>query len=615
MKKTNCMLLAFCCLLLVTAATYAIDAPARMKVLVPREHLTYNDLMGGTPAAYLYRASDDRFYTSTYGSNLGIRCFVNTDQYFPVYVENPLDRTDGKSWQCATESDLLRVASSLDVEGGLFDSDNAVSFYPGGMIMNPAPVTYNGIEYDTGELCVITAWGKAEEAYAVKRLLVWDFREIWSYTDQQPDRDNAEWDKGLLITDIFGKEYGIGRTNWNDAFSTLVDLQSVGDVIGFEPDASKTGDQLGSRQATFSSDGSKVYFVSKATSSASYRPYSGLYSVELATKTVKQLFDNSDPNVENFQSIPCEPDVVPIGVRNFTGIDYDPNFDQVMFNATDLTGNVGGLVCLVDDGSDNPPIHTVIDREQIMDFLEISDANYNDYDNFPEIWGVAADTDGTLFVYVNGPTRTVLKYDLEGRLSAVGHHEMLRAFHDSLGSTSTSTTFYRLQVRTVNIPAEDPNDPGMDIPQIMYMSVGGKCVAGIDVYPTCDFDLDGEVTVADMDFFKAQIQKSRTEALPTYADGQAFLDYIECDLNGSGYHNDDKDGLLEASVTEKDVEILYQFVKPGDTNLDGVVDATDQATVESNMNSTEGMGWSQGDFDFDDDVDADDMALLTGSMS
>ncbi len=614
--KTNCMmLLTLCCLLLCASTTQAIDAPLRMHILVPTNHMTYDGLMGGTPAAYLYRASDDRFYAATYGSNLGIRCFVKPEEYFPVYVENPLDRSNGKSWQCATESDLLRVASSLDIEGGLFNSDNAVSFYPGGMIMNPAPVTYNGIEYDTGELCVITAWGKAEEAYAVKRLVAWDFREIWSYTDQQPDRDNAEWDSGMKITDIFGDAYGFGRTNWNDAFSSLVDLQSVGDVIGFDPDPSKTGDQLGSRQATFSSDASKVYFVSKATSSASYRPYSGVYSVDMATKEVKRIFDNSDPNVEIFESIPCEPDVMPIGVRNFTGVDFDPNFDQVMFSGTDVTGNVGGLVCVVDDGNEYP-IYPVIDREQIMDFLEITDANYNDYDGFPSVWGVAADTDGTLYVYVNGPTRTVLKYDLEGRLSAVGHHTMLHAFHRSEGSTSTSTTFYRLQLRTVNVPLDpnDPNDPGLDIPQIMYMSVGGKCVAGIDVYPTCDFDLDGAVTVADMDFFKTQYQRTLAGGdLPLITEEQDYLDYIECDLNGSGDINDDKNGLAAFSVTEKDVEILYQFVTPGDTNLDGVVDATDTATVEANMGMTEGADWSQGDFDFDGDVDNDDLAFITAS--
>lgn len=612
--KKRCVHILLCGLILGTAATaFGLDAPARMKVLVPKKHLTYDNLMGGTPSSFLYRAADDRFYASTYGSNLGIRCFVGPEQFFPVYVENPLDRTDGKSWQCATESDLLRVASSVDIEGGLFDSDNPVSFYPGGMIINPAPVTYNGIDYDAGELCVITAWGKAVDANSVKRLLVWDFREIWSYTDREPDRDNAEWDAGMLVTDIFGEEYGFGRTNWNDAYSCLVNLQTVGDVVGFEPNPSRTGDHLGSRQATFSSDGSKVYFVSKASTSDSYIAYSGVYSVEMETKAVKRIFDNSTFEIE---SIPCEPAAVPIGVRNFTGVEYDPNCDQVLFNGTDVTGNIGGLVCVVDDGSDNPPVHNVIDYQQILDFVEITDPNYNDYDNFPTIWGVTADTDGTLFIYVNGPTRTVLKYDLQGRLSAVGHHEMLHAFHKSLGSTSTSTTFYRLQLRTVNVPLnpDDPNDPGLDIPQIMYMSVGGKCVAGIDVYPTCDFDLDGEVTLADMNFFKTQIQKTRNDEVPMHEDEQAFLDYIECDLNGSGYHNEDKDGLEAASVTEKDVAILYEFVLPGDANLDGTVDATDQATVEANVGATEGMDWSQGDFDFDDDVDADDLALLTARL-
>ena len=78
MKTTQCkqvalcafMLAAGCFMLLSATATSAMDAPARVHVLVPTDHMTYEGLMGGVPSAFLYRQSDDRFYMSTYGSNL-----------------------------------------------------------------------------------------------------------------------------------------------------------------------------------------------------------------------------------------------------------------------------------------------------------------------------------------------------------------------------------------------------------------------------------------------------------------------------------------------------------------------------------------------------------------
>ncbi len=613
MKRDKCVRVAVCGLLLILAMGVSAigDGPARMKVLVPQNHVTYEGLMGGTIGAFCYRQSDDRFYISTYGANLGIRCYISADQLFPLYVEYPLDRENGKSWQCATESDLLRIASSVDVEGGLFNSDNPVSCTPSGMIINPAPVTVNGYSYGPGELAIISAMGKAVDASANKRMITWDFREIWSPTTKQPDRDNAEWDAGMLETDIFGAAYGLGRTNWNDAFNALLTQQAIADAIGLGPQTvNLNNDQVGARQAAFATDGSHVYFVSMAGSSL---PFGGVWSVEMATRTVKRLFDNS---AAQFVKNSSEPAVLPVGVRNLTDVEYsDPNTDQVLFNSTDITGNVGGLSFVVDDGSDNPQVQVALDCNKVIDLLEIAEPNYNDYENIPQAWSIATGADGTIYTYMNQPY-VLLKYDAKGRLAAVAHRALSYAFNKSVGSTSTNTAYLRLQVRTIHVPlnADDPNDPGLDIPQAMFMSTAGKCVAGVDVYPTGDFNCDGVVTLEDMNFFKTQIQKTRSGELPLIADGQAYLDYIECDLNGNSELNADKSGLAAACVTDKDRAILYQFVLPGDANLDGCVDASDEAVVQANVGTAAGMDWSQGDFDFDDDVDADDLALLTANL-
>lgn len=611
MKQHMCRQVVVLCLVLAIGATASLAAsPVRMKVLVPQNHVTYEGLMGGTIGAFCYRQSDDRFYISTYGTNLGIRAYVSADQQFPLYVEFPLDRANGKSWSCATESDLLRIASSVDVEGGLFNSDLPVSCTPSGMILCPAPVTVNGYSYDAESMIVLSAMSKAVDADANKRMITWDCREIWSPTTQQPDRANAEWDAGLLVTDIFGSAYGLGRTNWNDAFNVLLTQQAAADAIGLGPQTvNVNSDQIGARQAVFASDGARVYFVSMA---AQKYLMGGVWSVEMATRAVKRLFDNSAATV----TIASEPAVLPVGVRNLTGVEYsDPNLNQVIFNSTDVSGNVGGLSCLVDDGSDNPPVYVALDRDKVVDFMEIADINYATFDNLPKAWSIAADSDGTIYAYMNQPY-ILMKYDVKGRLSAVAHRAMAYAFNQSLGSTSTNTAYLRLQVRTIHVAInpDDPCDPGLNIPQLMFMSTAGKCVAGVDVYPTGDFNRDGVITLADMNFFKTQIQKTRNEEVPVMADGQAYLDYLECDLNGSSQINDDKSGLAAPCVTEKDVQVLYQFVLPGDANLDGCVDAVDQAAVEANLGTAGGMDWSQGDFDFDGDVDTDDMALLTANL-
>jgi len=600
MKRERWAQVVMCALVLVLAGIAAADGPARMKVLVPADHVNYNRLAGGPIGAFCYRQSDNRFYVSTYGANLGIRAYVGPDQEFPAWVGSVIDRPDGKSWQCATESDLLRVASSVDIEGGLCDPGSGATFSPSGMTLNPAPVTVNGYTYGPGELVVINAMGKALDNASTKRIVTWDFREIWSFTDKQPDRANAEWRPGMLETDVFGPQYGLGCTNWNDAFNSLCTLQGLGDAIGVTPKLGD-GDNIGGRRGVFASNGSHVYFVSMASSS---NLLGGVWSVEMSTRTIKRLFDNSAGKVTNSS----EPGVLPIGVRNLTGEAYDPNLDQVLFNSTDVTGNDGGLSCLVDDGNDTPKVYTAVPADKVMDLLEVTVA--------PKAWSIAADQDGTIYFYTNKPY-VLLKYDVQGRLVAVANRAMHYAFNCAIGAAnSTNTAYLRLDLRKVHVPlnADDPNDPGLDIPQLMFMSTAGKCVAGVDVYPTGDFDLDGKVTLADMNLFKTQIQRTRSGSLPVMADGQAYLDYVECDLNGNSEVSSDKSGLEAACVTDKDMQVLHQFVLPGDADLDGCVTAADEAIVQANVGAAQGMDWSKGDFNFADDVDADDLALLTANM-
>jgi hypothetical protein len=55
-------------------------------------------------------------------------------------------------------------------------------------------------------------------------------------------------------------------------------------------------------------------------------------------------------------------------------------------------------------------------------------------------------------------------------------------------------------------------------------------------------------------------------------------------------------------------------VAPGDANADGVVDAADYVTLKRNVGKTSGAKFREGDFDFDGDVDFNDLAILRAAM-
>ncbi len=657
----------FVCLL-VSAVSWGIESPDHMVNVVPKEHVSYNETMGGPIGSFVYNETNDCFYISTYGSNRGLRCFVSLDGNFPSWesndwpVENKLTNDTGKSWQCATESDLSRIAGSLDVAGGLFNANYPATTIISGMILNPSPVTVNGTYYDSGQLAIISDNSRALTSSATKRLLTWDLREIWSPTPLDPftmdpntfdpsssfyhpmnlpDRTNAEYNSGQLMVDVFGDWSGWGCTNWNDTFNYVLTLQDMADTVGAGPVQVTTADNMGGRRASFSSDGKKVYFVSKDSRSLGSRLFTGLWSTNLETGATRRLFNDTGDNgesVSNSNAVTCsEPAVVSVACRNLTGQVFSPSLDQVLFNGTEVSGNVAGLNCLVDDGTENPPIFPVIDGDEVLDFLEIDvyDPNFygidnddpdtwpEDYDpnepnpdpntfvdigDWPKIWSIAANEQGVIYFYMRGPYG-LFQYDLEGRLLALKNKPQQILFNRTHESNSAYTENQRLQIRKINAPF-DPNDPLTTIDQVLFMSAGTKSVAGINAYPPCDFNRDGLITADDLAFFETQLHRSNDpNTVPSMSD-ETIIDYLKADLNSSSKFNDDKTALKAPSVTQRDVEVLYQFVLPGNANLDNRVDMQDFAMAASHYLSEEKTDWTQGDFDFDDDTDVDDMLLL-----
>ncbi|MBN2842366.1 MAG: hypothetical protein JXM68_04710, partial [Sedimentisphaerales bacterium] len=561
----------------------ALERPDHMVDLVPYEHVTYNDFCGNTIGAFCYSESQGRFYVSAYGSYSGIRCFVPGGDSEPNYatpygVKNVLRNGYGISWQSATVSNLFRIAGSPDMAGGVCGSVESSSTI-NGIVLNPSAIRVNGTNYGAGTLAILSDSSKTVDASWQKRLLSWDLREVGSPVagydpnsfdpnqyeplspkydpDNLPDRANAAYDHNWLEVEHFGPQYGYGCVNWNDAFSSLVTVQDLGTALGFYDLPVITEDRCADGNVCFSTDGKKVYFRSKDTNEGGIlyhdnqgkvklkvgKTFTGIWSYELETGVLRRLFDDTASG--DYLTVNSELTVIPVGLRNLTGLPYADDVDQLLFDGSEVSGNVFGINCLILDGSDNPPIYEVLDGQRILDLAGIDPYDpeyygiYSDdpttypepvngvpYDPcnpspemfirpefFPKVWSLTHDKWGNIYFYYRHPHNVYL-YDVAGRIICLKNRAQSVVFN--LVANNSEHIYYcenlRLSVRYIAGPG------GQEMPQLMYTSTGSKSVAGINVYEPCDFDRDGEITVADIEFFKAQLQKTRSQLLVSIND-------------------------------------------------------------------------------------------------
>ena len=144
-------------------------------------------------------------------------------------------------------------------------------------------------------------------------------------------------------------------------------------------------------------------------------------------------------------------------------------------------------------------------------------------------------------------------------------------------------------------------------------------------------DLNGDDELDDLDTAEmiAEYRKTCYETFPqidpiTFQTPDDYVDYINCDINGSGHPDSGNHGLMEhpAIVTWKDVEVLSQFIplETGDFDWDGdVLDDDDWALFNAAYNLTRqdvgGIGiwsWFDGDVTGDGLVNDADLAVLEG---
>jgi len=139
-----------------------------------------------------------------------------------------------------------------------------------------------------------------------------------------------------------------------------------------------------------------------------------------------------------------------------------------------------------------------------------------------------------------------------------------------------------------------------------------------------DFDADVDTDADDIDVLFDRVAALAGQGLdPTTG---VTLDGLPLNFLSVGPDNWQPD--LDLSATDMvldltgnsridlgDVRMLIQNILDtafGDANLDGVVDATDQALVQGNLNTP--GGWADGDFNGDDIVDQLDLDILNGNL-
>lgn len=160
------------------------------------------------------------------------------------------------------------------------------------------------------------------------------------------------------------------------------------------------------------------------------------------------------------------------------------------------------------------------------------------------------------------------------------------------------------RVRIIEPPATPCGNPTFNTPTpVADMIVTGKgynpgdfrgdVAGGSPVPGSAPLGWDGLINAVDIDYC--------CNSMGNWAnvDEAIYMD-LSCDMNG--------DLVVDAQDITELVEVILK-TRPGDANLDGVVDGVDEAIILGNLGKPGPFGWADGNFDCDDDVDSDDLAI------
>jgi len=592
-------LMAGLALLLIVAAGSATvyaqtPSPDNMVVVVSSSHVT-GGAAGASLGGFAYNAATNKYYIGIFG----------TPKFYRFY-DATLDASD--TYVTTYDEELFMRAS--DVPGGVVDANDTGGGLPSGLSLNPTTLVIGGITYPPGTLCFVTDGGIAVKDNGItlredwtKRVIRWDLRKVNTPTAVLPDYATAQDGIGNVIGSL-------GIADWNDVF-TVGATEAALRAIGGGANVANVG-----RQGAFSSDGLSFYFNSIATDDPGL---GGTWKMDAQTGAVQRIFREKGPTTAI-----CEPGCVSTSVRDFTG--GTGAGDQILLNGTTAGGNIGGINYLLDTGTSVTGPFVALDAAWFAGYLEWN----GKYNPRSETGGVdpgpgsevpqtvrvnAIESANAPDVYFwDASSKSVWRWDAGGRLAAVKTMAQHARWHLANGKTTTAGSTLRLQRRSVTIS-------GVPVTQLLFQSVDLKAIGGINAFKTGDFNRDGVLDGADIAIFLAAlntpVKTFSTGTTPNRKfyeapeDGSgnelestnltAYLQYINCDLNGN------------TLVTTKDQEILKRFMV--DSDDDGDVDLADFGRFQACFNGPNRpykapTGCEREDFDFDGDVDLGDFSYF-----
>ncbi len=564
---------------------------------------------GGVFSCYAYKESTNEFYIGIFGSGTaGLRRVTGTG--------TPWQEGNYTTSRDMVERSLInRFVRSGDVPGGHFDPDDSAPTTISGMLLNPAPLTIevpdhdaagipNGgtrtVTYQPGELAFVADHismvidsGTYRPEWT-KNIFRWDLREVGAETSKFPDYST-------------GVPMATGWTGWNDTLAPVFTAEEMRNAYAAATGntASLTVRSNFGRQPVWSSDGRYLYAVDSGNE------LGGLYKIDAVTGAAWLIY--SEPSVDSASNVIAEPGVVSTSIRDF-GAGFGSG-DQILFDGTEAGGNPGDLVYVVDIGTAVSAPKVLIEMDDFRDYCGLPLFDDRGEPLYAGIRSITSDAAGNVYFY-ESQTQAIHALDPWGRLSCVLNKAQLHQFNYELdGSRSNGGGLLRMQT--------------IENAEGTFITFRGdnRYVGAIPVTIGGDLNGDGELNAEDTALMIAQYRKTCYETFPqidpvTYVVPDDYVDYINCDINGSGNPDARNFGLMEdpAIVTWKDVEVLSQFIplELGDFNWDGnVLDEDDWAIFNAAYGLARedvgGIGiwsWFDGDLNGDGLVDEADLAIL-----
>ena len=527
--------------------------------------------------AFTYDALTDSFWTAGFtNSNQQIRHIAFNGTAWAATGTGLATATNGHvsetTWYLYKRSDNTQATGTPN-DNSDWQSSNPL---PGGLTLNPKPITINSQVYAPGTLMLVSDGGSVVDSNPT------------SVTTSQPGftkrlywynlTETGSTPSGPTTAPGSGVDYnGNSVVDWNEQFMTIITHQHLLNADG--DFSSVTSSNLG-RSHALSTDGQSAYMVDSASN------LGGIYKINLTTTGAVTKVLDADASPFN-----TEPGVVHTSVRNLNPSNLVVG-DQILVEGSAGLGNLGGVNFYLDNGTFNTTPNTLFTAAQFQDFAEMTTT--------PSFGGITSDAAGNLYIVEDSTNTFLFKYDTAGRFSkVVGQAE--RRVHIAAEAAISGNHVDGYNANILDLQVRTNTSFGFSVPEILFTDSAFDAPIGAVAFKVGDFDRDNDVDATDRSSFLAALRPRGQTVVPVGpTPASAFFRF---DLNSNGLDVDPTSAVDFRSIVDwKDAKILQQYLgfPNGDTNLDGLLDFTDIDMMEANYYTLGGPAdktWGDGDFD------------------